>query len=298
MFYYKMKQYDIAIAFRCYPWISKTPKYRSTDKLAMITWWLKSMVKCLWDLNTKFFIIADGISDSWKEEIIQSLWECDYEYIYTDHIWNNWTYGKQIDILLNQSDSEIVYFAEDDYLYNIYDNQWFEEWIKLLREKKADFISLFDHRGIYNRNMHKYKKNYIITENKIWKTEVSTCCTFMTTKKTLWKTKNILLKYTKWCWDYPMWIILTKINAFRIFDIDYSDKIWLPQNKKPRIIQKLVRNFPGEFVSLVMAYVYWRKDILFWKKYKLYIPTPSTCTHLEKEDIAPLINWDKVVKDL
>ena len=80
-----MKEYDIAIAYRCYPWISKTPKYRSTDKLAMITWWLKSMVKCLWDLNAKFFIIADGISNSWKDEIIQSLWKYDYEYIYRSY---------------------------------------------------------------------------------------------------------------------------------------------------------------------------------------------------------------------
>ncbi len=291
-------KYDIAIAYRCYPWISKTPKYRSTDKLGMIIWWLKSMIQCLWVLNPKFFIIADWIPDEWKDKIIQSLWKCDYEYIYTDHIWNNWTYGKQIEILLNQNDSEIVYFAEDDYLYNVYDNVWRKEGIELLKNKKADFISLFDHPWYYRRYFHKYKKDFVVTKNRIRKTEVNTCCTFMTTKTTLKNTKDAFLKYTKWCCDYPMWLMLTKINAYRFFDVDYRDKLWVPNNKKLKLSQRLLKNFPGESVALWMAWLYWWKHILFWKKYKLYIPVPSVCTHLESEDIAPLIDWDDVYNDI
>jgi len=293
-----MIKYDVAIAYRCYPWISKTPKYRSTDKLAMITWWLKSMVKCLWALKAKFFIIADWIPKEWKDKIIQSLWKCDYEYIYTDHIGNNWTYGKQIEILLNQNDSEIVYFAEDDYLYNIFDKEWWKEGISLLKNKKADFISLFDHLAIYKNYLHKYKKDFIITENKIRKTEASTCLTFMTTKKTLKETKKVFDLYTRWCWDYPMRTILTKKNNFRLFDVDYNYKLWLPWNKKPSLIQKLLKNFPYWTVCFFMSRIYWAKYILFWKKYKLFIPTPSITTHLESDDIAPLIHWDDVFRKL
>lgn len=291
-------KYDITIAYRCYPKISKTPKYWESNKLEMIKWWLKSLVLLLWDLKAVFYIIADWIQENWKEEIISVLWNHKVIYIYTNSIWNAWTWNKQIELLLEQDYSDIVYFAEDDYLYNISDNAWLKEWISLLKDKKADFVSLFDHLAIYKNYLHKYKKDFIITENKIRKTEASTCLTFMTTKKTLKETKKIFDLYTRWCWDYPMWTILTKKNNFRLFDVDYNHKLWLPWNKKPSLIQKLLKNFPYWTVCFFMSRIYWAKHILFWKKYRLFIPTPSIATHLESEDIAPLINWDDVFKKL
>lgn len=264
----------------------------------MIKWWLKSLSLCLWSLNAKFYIIADWIPETRRNDIINSLWKHDYEYIYTDHLWNEWTREKQMEILSNQDESEYIYFAEDDYVYNIYDNLGFSQWISLLKWWKSDFVSLFDHAWYYKKYMHKYKRQYIITDSKIWKSESATCLTFMTTKKVLKASKNIFHKYSKWCRDYAMWDILTKINVWRFFDIWYDYRVWLPCNKKPNLLQKFFKNFPLQFVCLWMAWRYWWKHILFWKKYRLYVPVPSVCTHLEKWDTAPITDREKVFESI
>jgi len=293
-----MSKFDIAVAYRCYPGISKIPKYWEDNKLQMIICWLKSMVVCLWDIKAKFFIIADWIPQEREEIIKKSVWKNEVSYVYTDCIWNWKTFEKQIDILLKQTDSDIVFFAEDDYLYNIDDQNWFYEAIQLLKGWKSDFVSLFDHPVVYRWAFMRYKKYFILTKYRIWKTEASTCLTFMTTKKVLKETKHIFDFYVKWCWDYPMWICLTKINVFRFLDIDWNVKSWLPSWKKPSLIQKLLWNFPRQYIYVFMAWFYWWKQILFWKKYKLYVPTPSVSTHLESTDIAPIVDWDQVFNNI
>ena len=289
-----MSKFDIVIAYRCYPKISKTPIYWSDDKLWMILWGLKSMVACLWDLKAKFFIIADWIPSGWEKIIVDVLWKNEVSYIYTDCIWNWRTFEKQMDLLLKQNDSEVIFFAEDDYLYNINDKDWFSEAIQLLKEWKSDFVSLFDHAVTYKWAFMRYKKHFILTKNRIWKTESSTCLTFMTTKKVLRQTRKIFDFYVKWCRDYPMWICLTKINTLRFFDIDWNYKLGLPLWKKPSLMQRILKNFPRQYIYVFMAWFYGWKQILFWKKYKLYVPTPSISTHLESTDIAPIINWDDI----
>lgn len=164
----------------------------------------------------------------------------------------------------------------------MYTDKWFDEWIQLLKEKKADFISLFDHRWHYTAYHHKIKHNYIIDDNnnRIRKTIPSTCMTFMTTRQTLLQTKSYLLKYSNWVWDYPLWLWLTKYNLVKLINIDwkYTDKIWLP----------------ATWLHTLMVWIKCWKQTIFWRKYKLYCPMPSVCTHLEIEDIAPLVDWNKL----
>lgn len=61
--------YDIVIAYRCYPNISKKPFLRANDKLGMICGWLSSMVRCLWDLKAKIYIIDDWCPITWEHNI-------------------------------------------------------------------------------------------------------------------------------------------------------------------------------------------------------------------------------------
>ena len=55
---------------------------------------------------------------------------------------------------------------------------------------------------------------------------------------------------------------------------------------------KLVYNIkvPATRLHLAMVWIKCRKQIIFHKKYKLYCPIPSIATHLESEDIAPLVD--------
>ncbi len=277
-----MNNFDVVIAYRCYPWISKKPKYRNDDKLMMIKFGLKSLVLCLWNLKAKFFIIADWIPEKWEKEIVDVIWKHDYEYIYTQSIWNVSTRNKQIDILLMQNDAQIVYFAEDDYLYQ---NNWeFKEWIELLKNKKADFVTLFDHPDYYVWNYHRVKHEYIVTEKRIWRTVPSTCLTFMTTKHNLKNTEKQLRLFWKWsCYDHTMRLIITHYNLYRIMDINLKEKF---------------RKIPVERLYLIITRFYWWKYIIKNKRLKLYAPTPSICTHLEWTDISPLVKWDEIKQNL
>ena len=38
-------------------------------------------------------------------------------------------------------------------------------------------------------------------------------------------------------------------------------------------------------------------QILFGRRYKLWQPIPSIATHMENISLAPIIDWDQVVKD-
>lgn len=270
--------YDVVIAYRCYPKVSKKPFIWSNDKLAMICGWLQSLVQCLWNLQAKFYIIDDGCPSEWSSKIIESIWHHTASYIHTDKIGNFWTFRKQVEILSTQEESDIVYFAEDDYLYT---NKGFSEWIQLLKNKKADFVTLFDHKWHYIARHHSVKHTYIIddTNTRIWKTIPSTCMTFMTSKKILLETKDYLLKYSAWVRDYPLRLWLTKYNIFRWMDIDRSYRDKLLYNIK----------VPATRLHLWMVRIKCRKQIIFHKKYNLYCPVPSIATHLESDDKAPLV---------
>lgn len=270
-------QYDIAIAYRCYPKVSKSPKYRKENKLDIVKYGLTSLKLCLQGLHAKFFIIDDGCPTEYETTIKEILKGIDVEYIKTNKIGNFATYKMQLDLLSQQNESEIVYLAEDDYLYS---EKWFQEAIDLLKKWIADFITLFDHGNYYRARHHSVKHKYYIAKKRIRKTVPSTCLTFMTKKSTLLSTKRIFIYFTKRCWDHPMWLIMTKYNLFRFIDID-----------RKNLVRKII---PIEFIYPIMARVFGRRYICFKKKQKLMAPIPSIATHLESEDIAPLIEWEKV----
>lgn len=209
-------QYDAVIAYRCYPKVSKHPFKRSDNKLKMICWGLSSLRRCIGNLKVKFYIIDDACPPERKTQIIESIQWCDYAYLNTNRIGNAKTFMKQVEILSDQNESDIVYFAEDDYLY---DGFGFWEGIELLKNGTADFITLFDHRGHYLHYHHRVKHMYHIAPNdtRVWKTVPSTCMTFMTTRQNLRTLKKYFLKYSKGVRDYPLRLWLTKYNLFRIW---------------------------------------------------------------------------------
>lgn len=271
--------YDIAIAYRCYPKISKKPFQWSDDKLSMICWWLESLLRCTQDLKVKLYIIDDGCPIERQKDIKKYIESVDFEYITTPSIGNAGTFKKQVELLSHQKDAAFVYFAEDDYIYT---DKGFSEWIQLLKNNKADFVTLFDHRGHYTAYHHSIQHHYIIddTHQRIWKTLPSTCMTFMTSKTILLETQQYLLKYSAWVRDYPLRLWLTKYNIFRWIDIDRSYKDKLLYTIK----------IPATRLHLGMLWIKCWKQVLFGKKYRLYCPVPSIATHLESEDRAPLVD--------
>ena len=72
---------------------------------------------------------------------------------------NQATFGKQMDILLQQTDSEFVYFAEDDYVYL---PEQFSRMLDFLRAyRDADFVSPYDHLDCYTWEMPTFPNGFV-----------------------------------------------------------------------------------------------------------------------------------------
>jgi len=97
--------------------------------------------------------------------------------------------------ILKEYYSEIVYFAEDDYVY--LPNQ-FKIMVNFLKQNpNVDFITPYDHPDFYYHQLHRYKSFIKLSATHHWRTIASTTLTFLTSKKVLLKTKKVLRLYTK-----------------------------------------------------------------------------------------------------
>lgn len=266
------KQYDLAVAWRIYPGVSKTPLIFPSDKYQLVKTCLKSFIQSTQGIKVKYFFILDGCTPEYIQ-LLNDLFDAkDIEIIETPKIGNWATFQKQVEILSEQEDADAVYFAEDDYLYQPGE---FHKLLDLLKSgKDVDFVSCYLHTDTFTHPIHQHQKEKLEAENHIWYTDSSTCLTFLTTKQTLLETKDVLLTYSKGNNDCAMWLVLTKtfiLNPFAYLRFFFTNK--------------------ESFNILKMAVKYSFRYFFNSKKYKIWIPYPAIGTHLEKELVSPDIDW-------
>ena len=267
-----MEKYDLTVAYRIYPEVSRSPAVFRSDKYKLSEFCLKSFKESLGDLKTKMIVLLDGCPPIYEELFLKYFDDENIEFIRLDGIGNQSTFKLQIEILLDQNYSEIVYFAEDDYFY--LPNQ-FIEMIDFLKENSdADFVTPYDHLDYYTLNIHKNKKSIKVSKKRQWKTVSSTCLTFLTTKKTLKDTEKIFSTYKKGNTDFGLWLSLTKCSL------------------KPEILIKSINLFTLE--SLYKILLFTKKQTLQGKRWKLWAPTPTIATHMEKDFLSPDIDWEEI----
>src|SRR6266496_3866367 len=110
-------QWDLAVCYRIYPGLSGRPMLGFTDKLVLATEALKSFKCALGRLRAKIYVLLDGCPLAYQE-LFESLFDPEgLELIPLQSAGNANTFRKQIEVLSAQQTAEIVYFAEDDYLY-------------------------------------------------------------------------------------------------------------------------------------------------------------------------------------
>lgn len=266
-------KYDFAVAYRIYPKVSKVPPVYGNDKYLLSELCLHSFAKSLKGLNPKIYVILDTCPSEYDHLFKNYLSDFDFELIHAEKAGNAKTFEMQMDILLNQKDSEIIYFAEDDYFY--LENS-FKVMLELIKSGKADYISPYDHIDCYNHRFHNYKSD-IIFQGTYWRTILSTTMTFMTIQNNLRNTQNVFNSYLKNNSDASLWASICG-NQFRnpsyILNNIFADK-------------DVLRFF-------VKSYVYNPIITLFGKKYKLMSPLPSLALHMEKEGLSPGINWQNL----
>jgi hypothetical protein len=265
--------YDVAVAWRIYPGVSKTPIIHSKDKFQLVKTCLISFLKTAEDINVKYYFILDGCPDSYQKLIEELFFAKSFSIHKTDSIGNLATFKLQVNILSRQTDADIVYFAEDDYLYKPGE---FRKMIELVKTaKNVDFASCYFNTDIYTHPIHQHKRVIRHTVDHLWISSSSTCMTFMTKKKILLDTQKILLTYSKGNNDCAMWLVLTKTH---IYNPARYLKYFLLEDKESFNIMKVAVKYSFRY-------------FFSFRRYKLWIPYPGIGTHLEQGMVMNPDEW-------
>ncbi len=263
--------YDLAVAYRIYPGISKNPAVYAHDKLGLAELCIRSFYESLGALRAKIFVLLDNCPPEYEALFLRYFAAADLEFVHLAGEGNASTFKRQVEMLLEQPYSEYIYFAEDDYFYL---PDQFAAALEYMKTLGTGFISLYDHIDTYEMDVHNYRERITVAAGKHWRTAGSTCLTFLTTKTTLRATQHVFLTYSKKNYDASIWFALTKRNLRNPF--------------------KILKSI-GDISLLklyVKAWMYTAGSILFGKKWYLWTPIPSGCTHIETTGLAPAIAWE------
>jgi hypothetical protein len=275
--------YDVSIAYRIYPGVSKQPLVFADDKYKLSELCIHSLQKSLIGVKARIYVLLDGCPPQYEELFRRYFTDEDLRFLYLDKIGNTGTFSKQIEILLNQDDSDYIYFAEDDYLYK---PQCFGAMLDFLKENlHNNFVTPFDHLDYYQHPLHDEKYRLLYTQSHHWRSAFSTCLTFLTTKETLNKTKDTFLSYMNGNWDASIFFALTKAHV-------YSPTSLL------RFLIDALRGNTESLKIVASAWLHSTPQILFGERYTVWAPLPSIATHLQYDTIAPCINWQQEIGKL
>jgi hypothetical protein len=275
-----MSSCDLAVAYRIYPKVAKAALGLpfSDDKLRMSEICLRSFKESLGALRVKLWVLLDGCSDEYADLFRKYFEPQELVLVPLPGVGNQATFAKQVEILLGQEDSDLVYFAEDDYVYLPNKFPCMVEFLQAYND--VDFISPYDHLDCYTLEIHRHRKWVRVHAGHHWRTAASTCLTFLTRKQTLRRNERTLRTYSRRNYDCSLWLSLTKyslFDPFQIFRFTYQQP-WLA-----KIVAK--------------AWLYGWRQILFGERMKLWVPVPGIATHLDSHALSPTIDWIELMKE-
>ncbi len=261
-------RYDLCVAYRIYPGVSRTPPLFSDNKLQLSEFCLKSFKESLGTLKVKMIVLLDECPPEYEALFRKYFKDDDLVFHHLGGIGNLATFSMQVALLDAQEFSDVVFFAEDDYYYR---PGQFREMVDLLRNNRdIDFISPYDHPDDYLYPIRFSCKPLAFFSKRYWKRTGSTCLTFLTKKETLAGTKDILLTYSRGNCDAGVWFSLTKYHVLN-----------------PLSVIEFILNAPRFVKFILLSWRYNWRQILFGKKYRLWVPIPSIGTHMESSHLAP-----------
>lgn len=259
---------DLAIAYRIYPGVSKTPAVFANDKFRLSTLCLQSFKRSLGPLKVKIWAIIDGCPSDYDDMFRSLFREDELEIVRLNGVGNLATFSTQIEILTKQTEADLVYFAEDDYFYL---PDALAKMVDFVRTNPdVEFVTPYDHPDQYSlvgKERHRIRHSV----GRHWRTSSSTCLTFLATKAALVRHQGHISTYCRGNTDYSMWLALTQ--KFSIFN--------------PR-----VHSLSRDAFKLCLRTWYWGyRQLLFDRTHQLWGPLPSLATHMEGAGLAPLIDW-------
>ena len=276
--------YDLAVAYRIYPKVSTNcgnrPPIFSDDKLKLAELCLKSFKNSLGGLRVKLWVLLDGCPPAY-DLMFTKLWPPeDLVLLRYPGVGAGTTLHEQARILIEQTDAEIVHFAEDDYFYL---PDQFPLAVNFLKQNPdADFATPYENFDYYTADLNKLPYETREFGGKKWNSCVSTTHTFLAKRVALIECQDLFHRYFRALRercainDLSMWMALTKKRVFN--PIKFIR--WL-----------FTRRFWSG--SMVLAWYYCWRQILFGRRYTLWAPHPTIATHMVAGLEAPGVDWQK-----
>lgn len=266
-------RYQLAVAYRIYPKISKTPIVFPDDKLALSELCLDSFARSLRGVRAKLYAILDGCPLEYEALFRQYFPSEDLEIIRVPGIGNAGTFERQIEILGSQDDSEHVFLAEDDYAYH---PGALEKMLRFMASTPGvDFVTPYDHPDYHELELHSGCSTIEEFDGIRWMTAATTCLTFLSTRGTLRQAGGSFGTYSRGNRDSSLWLSLTKE---RVFD-------------PLRMLRWRMRD-PDTWKHYSRAWRHGWRQHLAGRKWNLWAPVPSLATHMESTGIAPGFDWE------
>ena len=271
--------HDLAVCLRIYPGLSGKPALGFTAKFTMVRASMLSYRAAMEGVKVKIWLLLDKCPPSYAELATEIFSRQDLEILPLPGVGNEATFGRQIQILSEQTSADLVYFAEDDYLHL---PGALTEAVAFLKEHpKADFLTLYDHADYRTKYIHQRQRRECATGSRRWHTVASTCLTFMARRITLSEALPVLQTYSQKNSDLALWMALTKTGVFSPWSAVRSlrDGLFFP-------------------ASHVLAWRHCWRQILFGRPRTLWVPRPSLATHLESTGLAAGVDWEKYKREL
>jgi hypothetical protein len=266
--------FDLAVCYRIYPGVSRNPIFGFKNKLALSQLNLESFKTAVGDLKIKLWVLLDNCPPAYAEQVQSIFPDTATELIPLGGEGNGSTFIRQVDILSAQTAADLVYFAEDDYLYL---PRALERTADFMRHHpEADFVTPYDHADFYSKYVHRFRGAQIWEGDCRWRTVASTCLTFMARRTALAASAAVFKTYPKNS-DLGLWLALTKRRVANPWS-------WL----------RSLGDGPYFCASHALAWRYAWRHILFGKRRTLWAPAPSLATHMEAGGLAPGTDWERI----
>jgi hypothetical protein len=271
--------YDVTVAYRIYPKVSRIPPVFADDKLKLAELSLRSFRESIGSLRVKLLVLLDGCPPDYEALFRKYFAPDDLELIPLDGVGNRMTFALQAKLLLQQNYSELIYFSEDDYFY--FPGQFASMTRLMQTQSDVAFATPYDHLDYYNRPLHRYPTRKITFEGREWRTVASTCLTFLTSKSVLRETHPVFESYgrTAGNTDGGLWFSLTK------FEI--RNPLRLVGGVADRSLLSVAAN----------AWYFGWRQLLFGDKWNLWAPVPTIATHLDRRYLPPGFDWPAILAD-
>jgi len=274
------EKYDIAVAYRVYPKVAKPAEGLpfSEDKYLLSEICLRSFRRSLGSLRAKVWVLLDGCADEYAQLFQKYFAPEDLVLLRLPGIGNGKTFLRQIEILTEQEDAELIYFAEDDYVYR---PDEFKLMVDFMRSHNdVHFVSPYDHPEYYRMALLRKPSWIRCFQDRHWRTAATTCLTFLTTRSTLRRTQWIFRTFAWRNYDWSLWMSLTKMNVFK--PVGFCR--WLVRD---RFLVKV----------LIKTWLFGTPQILFGKRYNLWTPMPAIASHLDAQRLSVATDWILLMRE-